>query len=90
MIKLPNACDYRGASMGRQSNIATPRSPVKFKMERVRLNSGGYDNGGAYWGWGDPLYFAYAEGNSMFVRGASREAAKRQVRLSFPLATFYK
>ena len=90
MIKLPNACDYRGASMGRQSNIATPEAPVRFRMERISLDSGGYDNGGAYWGWGDPLYFAYAEGNSMFVRGASREAAKFHVIQKFPLATFYK
>ena len=63
MARLPNVnCRY-GAPMGRgQWHDELPTAPLKFRLSRVRINSGGYDRGGAYWGLGAPLYQASAEG----------------------------
>lgn len=53
-------CEY-GAPMGRTS--AHPHGhdfDGKLYLHRIRLDSGGYDSGGAYWGVGKPLY-GYAD-----------------------------
>lgn len=92
--KFPKAYSQYGSSMGRRDNIIEVTFPVKFHLERVLLDSGGYDNGGAYWGLGDPLYVAFGEGElevqEMFFRAKSRDDAKTQVRGAFPAATFYR
>ena len=44
-----------GASMGRPDCINEADTVVKILLERVRLDSGGYDLGGAYWGHGAPV-----------------------------------
>lgn len=59
--KLSKAYSQYGASMGRGSQHAAPDSAIKFRLERVRLDSGGYDNGGAYWGHGSPLFHAWGD-----------------------------
>ena len=46
-----------GASMGRRDNVAEALDVKKLHLERVRLNSGGYDPGGAYWGQGAPMEY---------------------------------
>ena len=83
-----------GASMGRRDNITESACTIKFHLQRVPLDSGGYDPGGAYWGLGDPLYVAFGEGElevqEMFFRAKSRDDAKTQVRGAFPAATFYR
>lgn len=83
-----------GASMGRRDNITESACTIKFHLQRVPLDSGGYDPGGAYWGLGDPLYVAFGEGElevqEMFFRAKSRDDAKAQVRGAFPAATFYR
>lgn len=66
-----------GAPMGRPENgyisVDVPRS---IRLFRVNLDSGGYDDGGAYWGHGDPLYCARDnDGNQWFTRAYSRRAA---------------
>ena len=53
----------RGASHGRSDRIhnplGSPRLGTKrLYLRRLRLDSGGYDEGDAYWGHGDPLYWA--------------------------------
>lgn len=62
--------------MGRSSHgsAAEVRKP---RARRVRLDSGGYDNGGAYWGTGEPLYQVYdADGEfTTFVRAHTRDEA---------------
>lgn len=63
-----------GAPMGRSELV-----PIlgKIRMRKVRVDSWGYDKGGAYWGVGCPIY--YAEGNEhgyVYVRAADREYAK--------------
>jgi hypothetical protein len=66
--------------------------PRKFSLQRIRLDSGGYDSGGAYWGYGTPLYWyqsvdGQAEG---FLRATSREKAKAEIRKSYPSAKFFR
>lgn len=56
---LSRGCSSRGADMGRTSTLpAVNVSNPRFHLVRVRLDSGGYDSGGAYWGHGKPLYRA--------------------------------
>lgn len=87
------SCRY-GAPMGRPSHneFTVTESAAPFYLVRVRLDSGGYDSGGAYWGIGAPLY--YYEGPltdiSGYVRGRTREAAKAAVREIHPLARFFR
>lgn len=77
-------CKY-GAPMGRASY--GPTLSGKVRLERVYLNSGGYDSGGAYWGTGAPLYCASdSDGNQKFMRASKREAAK----LMLPGCKFYR
>lgn len=63
----------------------------RFYLQRVRLDSGGYDSGGAYWGIGSPLYrFESADGClSGFLRARTREQAKAGVRDEHPRAEFF-
>lgn len=69
MSQLPKVSSEYGAPMGRRE------SPLgeNVRLFRVRINSGGYDDGGAYWGLGRPLYCAQCpEGGIQFVRADSR------------------
>lgn len=98
-FKLPKDRGYmgdprRGASLGRPCRnefMATPGA-APFRLVRIYLDAGGYDNGGAYWGHGEPLY--YYEGPltdlNGFVRGHTREAAKAEVRRMQPHAQFFR
>jgi len=83
----------RGASMGRQDNPSLwPNATRKFTLQRVRINSGGYDSGGAYWGIGQPLYWANCESGSIefFFRARDRAAAKQELLKRHPGAKFYR
>lgn len=65
----------------------------KLTLHRIRINRGGYDLGGAYWGIGQPLYWWYADDAaslSGYLRAASREEAKRKIRETYPNARFYR
>lgn len=80
-----------GAPMGRPDSHPGDAAVIegKFWLRRVYLNSGGYDPGGAYWGIGEPLYFFEGpEGVHGYVRGATRDAAKRVIREACPGAKF--
>lgn len=71
-----------------------PRNAVFFHLRRVRLNSGGYDSSGAYWGHGAPLYQWERWGadiglESGTLRATDRKAAKAAVRKLYPFARFY-
>lgn len=83
----------RGASMGRvdvPGFIVT--SSCKFTLQRVPLNSTGYDCGGAYWGVGQPLWGASCDANRAdhFFRARDRAAAKEWLLVKYPTATFYR
>ena len=48
-----------GAPMGRSTTGTLSDEPRSVSLFRVKLDSGGYDDGGAYWGLGPPsLYCA--------------------------------
>jgi|SRR5690606_27260087 len=53
------SCKY-GAPIGRQECKGDPDAPYRFRVFRVHLDADGYDDGGAYWGIGRPLYCAVA------------------------------
>lgn len=83
------SCTY-GAPMGRHTGPSISFGG-KIILRRVRLNSGGYDSGGAYWGLGAPLYYYENEdGECGYLRARTRDDAKRQVLELVPDATFYR
>lgn len=56
---------------------------MKYRLCEIRLNRGGYDSTGAYWGVGQRLYeWEDDNGNSEIFRAKDREA--------LPDATFYR
>ena len=86
-MKLSNVSSKYGAPMGRGgSSISQFLACYEGLTKRVNLfwvplNSGGYDNGGAYWGIGSPLFcasFTDTDGEQVecFFRASSRESAK--------------
>lgn len=49
-------------------------------IQRVRLNAGGYDSCGCYFGIGQPLYRATdASGNSIHIRAMDRKTAGQKI-----------
>lgn len=93
--KLSIGYSQYGADMGRRKSTPDDRQErIRFRLVRMYLDSGGYDEGGAYWGHGDPLYRAFGEGpvgvNELFVRGKTRDEAKAKIREYFPNASFWR
>ena len=86
-------CTY-GAPLGRRSRRLNPESETpKFSLVRVRLDSGGYDSGGAYWGIGEPLWNAESDCGqvSEFFRASDRAAARAYIRREYgDGARFYR
>ncbi len=81
------ASSARGASMGRSNQ--RDGEPEKLCLEQLLMVDGDYDVGGAYWGGGcgsDPMWCGFSPYGSkndppimIFVRGATRRAAKKAV-----------
>lgn len=85
-------CRY-GAPMGRgDRGAATADETVKVSLRKIRLNSGGYDSGGAYWGHGQPLYWAGSDCGTVdtYFRARDRAAARAEILARFPAARFYR
>ncbi len=55
-------------------------------------DSGGYDDGGAYWGHGAPLYWAESTCGKVYfsMRAHDREAAKTMTTNIYPKAKFFR
>jgi hypothetical protein len=53
-------CKY-GSPMGRSNVGSVPDSGIRIYDRKIRLNSGGYDAGGAYWGIGAELRVSYTK-----------------------------
>lgn len=110
--KLPNGFTYffnehgericTGSQNGRREVRALDKSArIKFYLRRERLNNGGYDSGGAYWGIGSPLYRfesveefdvpyrEYPEQIEGYTRASDRDDAKAIVRATYPNAEFF-
>ena len=84
-------CRY-GAPMGRRGSPPDGEVTGKVRLYQVNIDSGGYDDGGAYWGLGPPtLYCAEQEHSRLlsFFRARSRNDAKLKVLAEYPDATFY-
>jgi len=69
--------------MGRPSSGYLETQVRRYvRLFRVKLDSGGYDDGGAYWGHGEPIWCAIDdEGNMQTVRAPHRESAAFQLDL---------
>jgi hypothetical protein len=89
---LPKVDCRWGAPMGRVDSLPQNNvKPQKLYLRRVRLNGGGYDSSGAYWGLGAPLWRCYDDtGKSSFLRANSREIAQETIREEYPDARFYR
>lgn len=87
----PPVAGHLGAPLGRRSSRPGEEPEGKLYLRRVRLNSGGYDNGGAYWGLGAPLWWC-GDGAAfdIYFRCRSRTAAKAYVLAMFPAARFHR
>ncbi len=68
--KFTKAYDYRGSSMGRRACLGDRKSPVKLYLNKVRVDAGGYDSGGAYWGTGEKVGHLWRRNHRS--RGANR------------------
>lgn len=68
-----------GASMGRRPTSPTlAENRTKCRLFQVRLDRGGYDPGGAYWGTGQTLYcLTDNDGEAIgYIRADDRDHAK--------------
>lgn len=72
----------------------SPLGSGRVHLARVRINQGGYDSGGAYWGIGQPLFVAWDdEGGEEYLRADSRDAAKAKILAKHPdpeAVSFYR
>lgn len=64
--------------------------PLKVSVSRIRLNAGGYDRTGRYWGCDAPLFHVASEGDSINfeLRAVDRDAAIAEVSRRYPGALF--
>lgn len=79
----------RGAAMGRPSILDAPKDfDGRIYLRKVRLNQGGYDANGTYFGIGAPLYWYSDEEGEIdsMIRAANREHARDQVLANYPKA----
>jgi len=90
MPKLSNVSSRYGAPMGRGGVEHGLNS--KVSLQKIPLDSGGYDSGGAYWGWGMTLWWAVTEDGEFerFFRAPNRQAAKADILKDWPEAKFYR
>ena len=84
MSQFPNVSSVYGAPMRRRENRIPSELPARsVRLYRIQLNSGGYDDGGAYWGIGQPLYCAEwtmgEDDGRIFVRADNRFYAARKL-----------
>ena len=71
-----------GAPMGRPTWNEPPTKPHSVRVFKVMIDSQGYDDGGAYWGTGKPLYCATDGANyRQFTRADTRLQAIAEFRL---------
>lgn len=70
-----------GAPMGRRE-YGTPTGPAR--LFKVRFVDHDYDDGGAYWGGGTPLYYLRTEESQHFFRAKTWPEAVKLAKESFP------
>ena len=69
-----------GAPMGR-SNHGAVVPGQKVRLIQLNIDSGGYDDGGAYWGLGKPIFMAWTEDTEYewYIRANSRKEAAAEL-----------
>lgn len=74
--------------MGRNENRPPSDYEGKVRVRRHKLNSGGYDSIGAYFGLGPKLWFVESVDTEFYwyIRAVSFAEAKRLTRVAFPKA----
>lgn len=81
----------RGAALGRVTRHDAPMyKPIDLTLQHIRLDDGGYDSNGTYFGTGDPLYW-YADDDGevdAVLRAKGVADAQAKVREIYPRATF--
>jgi len=80
----------RGAALGRPT--VQGELTGKLYLRRVRLDNGGYDSNGTYFGVGSPLYWCASADEEIdyMLRAHCREDAKEKVRSRYPSARFFR
>ena len=80
--------------MGRNTCAGSATKTYKMRLYYVKLDGGGYDDGGAYWGFdnGNRLYCLESEcgGVIMFLRAHARCSAKVKALKLYPKAKFFR
>lgn len=80
----------RGAALGRSKICeVAPDYDGRIYVKRIRLNSGGYDKNGTYFGQGPPRLYWVANGDGSLdytLRARDRTAAVEAVKERFPKA----
>lgn len=89
-FKEAKAYSVRGSDMGRRTIKEDTTKPLH--LQKVRLYSGGYDAGGAYWGTPDDLYCAFNEDMTfrVFTRAYNRVQAKINLNVLYDDLTFIR
>lgn len=85
----PDVSSKYGAPMGRRTHESTlpDEAPREITLRHIPLDKGGYDDGGAYWGIAEPLYWAGDDsGLDWFFRADDTDAAKAIVMAKCPHA----
>jgi hypothetical protein len=53
-------------------------------LTRVKLDRGGYDSRGSYWGVGEPLWTLVSDDSQHFIRASDRDEAAAEFKKKFP------
>lgn len=71
-----------GAPMGRRAVYSRDHGPLH--CVKVKIDAGGYDRGGAYWGAGEPLWCVWDDSGEVecYLRAPDRKAAKHAFKLA--------
>lgn len=86
MVQFRKVNSQYGAPMGRRNTGNAPIDDIKtVRVFCVRLDSGGYDDGGAYWGLGKPIYCA-TDGADYFATVRADSRLRAIVELELPAA----
>lgn len=84
MAQFSKVNSQYGAPMGRRNIGNAPTDqPRSVRLFKVRLDSGGYDDGGAYWGHGQPIYCA-TDGADYFATVRADSRLRAIVELELP------
>lgn len=77
--------------MGRPSIKGSKDFDGRLYLRLIRLDVGGYDSNGTYFGQGHPLYWFASEDGEIddVIRAVDRDDAMFEVRKLYPKAKFY-